>query len=82
MPPLPGVGKRIAGSAGVTRVGPVTVGRFTVRERPDGAALAYRWPLRAVVDEVRPAPDGGWLGTMRVFGRAVGDFRMRRAGPG
>jgi hypothetical protein len=82
MPPLPGVGKRIAGPAGVTRVGPVTVGRFSVRELPGGAVLAYKWPLRAIVDEVRPAPDGGWRGTMRVCGRAVGEFRMRRAGSG
>ncbi len=78
MPPLPGVSKRIAGGRGVTRLGPFPVARFAVRDLPDGVALAYRRPLSWIVDELRPAPDGGWLGTMRVFGRALGAFRMRR----
>jgi hypothetical protein len=78
MPPLVGVSKRIAGAEGVTRLGPVPVGRFDVVERPGGVALEYRRPLTAVVDELRPAPEGGWLGTMTVLGRPVGGFRMRR----
>ena len=82
MPPLAGVSKRIAGARGVTRLGPLTVGRFDVIPRREGVALAYRWPLAWIVDELRPAPEGGWLGTMRVFGRAVGGFRMRRPAAG
>ncbi len=81
LPPLVGVRKRIVGTEGVTRLGPLTVGRFSVVERPGGVALAYHRPLAGIVDELRPAPDGGWLGTMRVLGRSVGRFRMRRARP-
>ncbi len=62
----------------MTRLGPLTVGRFDVIRRRRGVALAYRRPLGWIVDELRPAPEGGWQGTMRVFGRAVGGFRMRR----
>ena len=78
LPPLAGVSKRIEGPEGVTRLGPLAVGRFAVRERPGGVALVYRRPWSAVVDELRPARGGGWIGTMRVFGRAVGGFSMRR----
>jgi len=71
--PLPLVRKRIAGSHGETRLGPLRAGFDVV-----GLELRYRGRLTGVVDYLEP--DGGGFrlrGTYR--GRGFGGFRLVRA---
>lgn len=73
LPPLQGVvRKRIAGDRGSTIVAGVGV-PFVV----DGLSLRYPF---AVVDDLVPSGPDAYDGTARLFGRAVGTFRMTRAG--
>ena len=66
----PGLRKRIGGSGGSTRLGPVPLALFRVR----GRTLDYRLlPLR---DELTPAGDGTWLGRGLLLGREFCRFRL------
>ena len=78
LPPMLGVWKRIEGARGETRVGFLVGWPFDVERRPDGFALVYRFPFSAIVDEIRAAPGGSWVGSSVVGGRKFGRFRMRR----
>ena len=72
LPPMVGVRKEIAGSTGVTTVGPL---RFPFAV--EGRSLRYRFP-RGLVDELEPDGDG-FLGRALVAGRELGRFRLERA---
>jgi hypothetical protein len=78
LPPMAGVGKRIRGDRGETRLGPLPVWPFRVERRGDRVALVYRPPFSPLVDELRPQPDGSWLGRSTLFGRELGRFRLVR----
>lgn len=80
LPPMVGVWKRIRGERGETRVGPMVAWPFRVERREERFALVYRPPFSALVDEVRAAPDGSWLGRSVLGGRELGRFRMIRIG--
>jgi hypothetical protein len=69
LPPLR-IRKRIAGTTGVTRIGPVLL-PFRVA----GTTLRYRGPLRALVDELEPSGDG-FLGRGKFLGREYARFRL------
>lgn len=72
--PLPpgGLRKRIGRRRGSTRLGPVPLALFRVRER----TLDYLvWPVR---DELSPAADGTWSGRGFLFGREFCRFRLVR----
>ena len=73
LPPLVGVGKRITGSRGETRVGPLPGVPFDV----DGLSLRYRAPFRGFVDELEPDGDG-YVGRATFRGREFGRFALRR----
>ena len=71
LPPMPGVGKRISGSSGETRLRRLPGVPFEV----DGLVLRYRRPLAGVLDILEP--DGnGYLGRTMFRGRQLGRFRM------
>jgi hypothetical protein len=70
LPPLLPIRKRIAGVAGVTRIGPLRL-PFDV----DGRTLRYRGPLQAFVDELEPSGNG-LVGRATVLGREYGRFRL------
>ena len=73
LPPLVGVRKRIRGSHGETRLGPLLGVPFVV----DGLALRYRGPLSGLVDVLER--DGtGYRGRAMFLGREYGRFRLRR----
>lgn len=73
LPPLQGiVRKRIADGRGSTIVAGVGF-PFVV----DGLSLRYPF---ALVDDLVPSGQDAYRGTARLFGRAVGTFRMTRAG--
>jgi hypothetical protein len=72
LPPMAGVRKEIAGSAGHTVVGPVRL-PFAV----EGRSLRYRFPP-GLVDELEPAGDG-FRGRALLAGRELGRFRIERA---
>ncbi len=76
LPPLRGlVRKRVDGRRGWTLAAGLRIPFDVV-----GLELRYRPPLRGLVDElVRDGPDA-FAGTTRLFGRALGTFRMTRAG--
>jgi ferritin-like metal-binding protein YciE len=80
LPPMVGVRKRIRGERGETRVGPFLAYPFAVEWREGYGALVYRPPFSGLVDEVRAAPDGSWLGRSTLGGRELGRFRMVRSG--
>ena len=80
LPPMAGVWKRIRGNGGGTRVGAFIAWPFRVERREGYVAFVYRPPFSAFVDELRPGPDGTWLGQTTLGGRGVGRFRMVRAG--
>jgi ferritin-like metal-binding protein YciE len=82
LPPMAGVRKRIEGARGETRAGPLVGWPFGIERRPEGFALVYRPPFSAFVDEVRPGPEGSWVGSSTVGGREFGRFSMRRVGKG
>ena len=73
-----GVWKRTGPRWGESRVGPLIVWPFRVERREEGLALVYLPPFSALVDEVRPEPDGTWVGRSVLGGRELGRFRMRR----
>ena len=78
LPPMLGVRKRIEGARGETRVGFLVGWPFDVERHPDGFALIYRFPFSAIVDAIRAAPGGSWVGSSVFGGREFGRFRMRR----
>ncbi|MGH3004494.1 MAG: hypothetical protein ACRDOS_01060 [Gaiellaceae bacterium] len=71
LPPA-GLRKRIGPRGGSTRLGPLPLAHFRVRERTLDYVL---WPVR---DELRPAADGTWAGRGLVFGREFCRFRLVR----
>jgi hypothetical protein len=73
LPPLVGVQKRIHGSSGETRVGPL----FGVPFDLVGRDLHYRAPFRGFVDELEPA-GSGYLGRATFRGRVFGRFALER----
>jgi hypothetical protein len=73
LPPLVGVHKRIKGTGGETRIGPIVGVPFDV----DGLSLRYRGPFRAFVDELEPDGDG-FAGRATFRGREFGRFALRR----
>ena len=72
LPPMVGVRKRISGSTGDTRVGPLPGVPFVV----EGLSLRYRAPLWGLVDHLEP-DDDGFRGRAVYRGRELGRFRMR-----
>jgi ferritin-like metal-binding protein YciE len=77
LPPLLGVHKRIAGTSGETRIGPLPGAPFDVV----GLSLRYRAPFLGFVDELEP--DGaGYRGRATFHGREFGTFDLRRIGEG
>jgi hypothetical protein len=74
LPPMVGVRKRIEGSRGETRLGPLPGVPFDV----DGNALRYRRPFSAFVDLVEPDGDA-YAGRATFRGRELGRFELRRA---
>jgi len=77
LPPLVGVRKRIAGTAGETVVAGGPGIPFDVR----GLELRYRAPLAFLVDRLEPDGDG-FRGRATAFGRTYGTFALRRVGAG
>ena len=73
LPPLVGVQKRIEGTTGETKVGPLPGAPFDVV----GLSLRYRAPFSGFVDELEPDGDG-YLGTATFRGRRFGRFALRR----
>jgi len=73
LPPMVGVQKRIHGSSGETRVGPL----FGVPFDVVGRDLHYRAPFRGFVDELEPAV-GGFRGRATFRGRVFGRFELER----
>jgi hypothetical protein len=73
LPPLVGVRKRIHGSSGETRVGPL----FGVPFDVVGRDLHYRAPFQGFVDQLEPA-GGGYLGRATFRGRVFGRFALKR----
>ncbi len=72
LPPMVGVTKRIAGSRGETRVGPLVRMPFLV----EGLSLHYLPPWWGLVDVLEP--DGtGFRGKATWFGRELGRFALR-----
>jgi ferritin-like metal-binding protein YciE len=80
LPPMVGVRKRIRGGRGETRAGPLLAWPFRVERRQEQFTLVYYPPFSGLVDEVRAAPDGSWLGRSVLGGRELGRFRMVRSG--
>jgi hypothetical protein len=73
LPPMVGVQKRISGSSGETRVGPL----FGVPFDVVGRDLHYRAPFRGFVDELEPA-GSGFRGRATFRGRVFGRFALER----
>ena len=77
LPPMVGVHKRISGSSGETRVGPLLGVAFDVV----GRDLHYRPPFQGFVDELEP--DGSrYLGRATFRGRVFGRFALERISDG
>lgn len=72
LPPMVGVRKKIAGTTGVTTLGPL---RFPFAV--EGRSLRYRFPP-GLVDELEPDGDG-YRGRALLAGRELGRFRLERA---
>jgi hypothetical protein len=77
LPPMVGVRKRISGSSGETRVGPLLGVPFDVV----GRDLHYRAPFHGFVDELEPAGDR-YLGRATFRGRVFGRFALERVSDG
>jgi hypothetical protein len=77
LPPLVGVRKRISGTRGETRLGPLPGVPFDVV----GLSLRYRRPFEAFVDELDRAGEG-FLGRATFRGREYGRFALTRAHEG
>ena len=73
LPPLVGVQKRISGSSGETRVGPLLGVSFDVV----GLDLHYRAPFAGFVDQLEPA-GSRYLGRATFRGREFGRFALER----
>jgi len=73
LPPMVGVQKRISGSSGETRVGPL----FGVPFDVVGRDLHYRAPFQGFVDELEPA-GSGFQGRATFRGRVFGRFALER----
>ena len=73
LPPLFGVRKRIAGSRGVTTLGPIRAAFDVV-----GLELRYRAPFSGVVDVLAPVGEDAYAGRFTFRGRELGRFRMWR----
>jgi hypothetical protein len=73
LPPMVGVRKRISGSSGETRVGPLIGVPFDVV----GRDLHYRPPFQGFVDELEPAGDH-YVGRATFRGRVFGRFALKR----
>ena len=73
LPPLVGVEKRIEGTRGETRLGPLPGVPFDVV----GLSFRYRAPFRGFVDELEPDGDG-FRGRATFRGREFGRFALRR----
>jgi hypothetical protein len=73
LPPMVGVRKRIAGSRGETRIGPLPGVPFDV----DGNALRYRKPFSGFVDLVEPAGEI-FRGRATFRGHEFGQFELWR----
>jgi hypothetical protein len=68
LPPMLGVWKRIRGSRGEARFGPLPGVAFRVEECEGDIALIYRPPFSMLIDQLRPGPHGLWLGQSTVCG--------------
>jgi ferritin-like metal-binding protein YciE len=75
LPPLSAVRKRINGTKGETKMGPLPGVPFDVR----GLELHYRAPFTGFVDVLEPA-DAGFSGRATFRGRDYGTFELRRIG--
>jgi ferritin-like metal-binding protein YciE len=73
LPPLYGCVKRVDGGRGTTEFGRVPGMPFEVR----GLELHYRGPFAPLVDKLERR-DGEYFGRATLFGREIGQFRMRR----
>jgi ferritin-like metal-binding protein YciE len=76
LPSMGGIRKRIRGNGGETRVGPLPVWSFRSERKEGRVALVNRRPFSVLVDELRPKPDGSWLGRSTLLGLELGEFRM------
>ncbi len=76
LPSMVGIRKRIRGDGGETRVGPLPVWPFWSGRKEGRVTLVYRRPFSVLVDELRPEPDGSWLGRSMLLGLELGRFRM------
>jgi ferritin-like metal-binding protein YciE len=76
LPPMVGIRKRIRSNGGETRIGPLPVWPFRTERKEGHVALVYRRPFSMLVDQLRPEPDGSWLGRSTLFGLELGKFRM------
>jgi hypothetical protein len=77
LPPMIGVHKRIEGTSGHTKLGPLPGVPFDVV----GLSLRYRAPFRGFVDELTPDAEG-FSGRATFQGREYGRFVLRRPGRG
>jgi hypothetical protein len=73
LPPMVGVQKRISGSSGETRFGPL----FGVPFDVVGRDLHYRAPFRGFVDRLETGGDG-YVGRATFHGREFGRFQLTR----
>jgi hypothetical protein len=73
LPPMVGIQKRIHGSSGETRVGPL----FGVPFDVVGRDLRYRPPFQGFVDELEPT-GSGFRGRSTFRGRVFGRFALER----
>jgi ferritin-like metal-binding protein YciE len=76
LPSMVGIRKRIRGNGGETRVGPLPVWPFRSEPKEERVTLVYRRPFSVLVDELRPEPDGSWLGRSTLLCLELGRFRM------
>jgi len=76
LPSMVGIRKRIRGDGGETRIGPLPVWSFWTERKEGRVTLAYSRPFSVLVDELRPEPDGSWLGRTMLSGIELGRFRM------
>jgi hypothetical protein len=73
LPPMAGIQKRISGSSGETRIGPLLGVPFDVV----GRDLHYRAPFQGFVDQLEPA-GSGFRGRATFRGRVFGRFALER----
>jgi hypothetical protein len=77
LPPMVGIQKRIHGSSGETRLGPL----FGVPFDVVGRDLHYRPPFQGFVDQLEPA-GSGFRGRATFRGRVFGRFALERTHDG